>query len=183
VFVFRVDTESGGFVAADPPSVASAAGAGPRHAAFHPEQRWAYVVNELNSTITAYKFDASGDGFREFQTLSSLPEDVTRRSTGSEIVVHPSGRFVYVSNRGHNSVGVFGIQDDGSLRSIGWCPSGGDTPRAIVLDPSGRFLYAANQMSDTVVAFRVDERSGELTPTGQVVSTGSPSTIAFAVPQ
>jgi 6-phosphogluconolactonase len=115
--------------------------------------------------------------------LSSLPSDVTTRSTGSEIVVHPSGQFVYVSNRGHNSVGVFGIQADGSLRPIGWCPSGGDTPRAIVLDPSGRFLYAANQMSDTVVAFRVDERRGELTPTGQVISTGSPSTIVFVGPQ
>jgi 6-phosphogluconolactonase (cycloisomerase 2 family) len=87
---------------------------------------------------------------------------------------------VYVSNRGYHSVGVFGVDpQDGSLRPVGWEPTQGDTPRAIALDPSGRFLYAANQASDTIVGFRVDEASGKLSPTGQTVQTGSPSSMVF----
>jgi len=185
VFVYRVDTERGKYVAADPPSVASAAGAGPRHVAFHPRQRWAFVINELNTTITAYTFDRGGGGFCDVQTLSSLPSDgsVTGRNTGSEIVVHPSGRFVFVSNRGHNSVGVFEIQETGTLTSVGWYPTDGDTPRSIAVDPSGRFLYAANQMSDSIVGFKVNAATGELSATGQVVHTGSPSTMVFVGPQ
>jgi len=117
---------------------------------------------------------------RELQTVPSVPGDVEVRNTGSEVVVHPTGRWVYVSNRGHNSVGAFEVHDrTGMLAPIGWYPTQGDTPRAIALDPDGRFLYAANQSSDTIVTFRVDERNGTLAPTGQVISTGSPSTMVF----
>ena len=180
LFIFRVDRTTGRYVAADPPFVHSAAGAGPRHIAFHLRQRWAYVINELNSTVTAYTFQSHGDAFTELQTISSKPDDLTTTSTGAEIVVHPSGRFVYASNRGHNSVAAFQIDPQrGTLTLIGWYLTQGDTPRTIALDPSGRFLYAANQMSDTIVGFRVDAASGELSPTGQVVSAGSPSTIVF----
>jgi 6-phosphogluconolactonase len=180
VFIFRLDAEHGRFVPANPPLVTSAPGAGPRHIAFHSRRPWAYVINELNSTITAYAFEPGGDGFRELQTQPSVPSDVRVRTTGSEIVVHPSGRFVYASNRGHDSVGAFAIDDaEGTLSPIGWVSSGGDTPRAIALEPSGRFLYAANQASDTIVGFSVSDASGELSPTGQVVQTGSPSTLVF----
>ena len=114
------------------------------------------------------------------QTIPSVPQGFTQRNTGSEILMHPSGSFVYVSNRGHDSVGVFAVDAaDGSLRPVGWCTTHGKTPRAIALGPTGRFLYAANQASDSIVAFRVDEFQGGLTPTGQVVSTGSPSSIVF----
>jgi 6-phosphogluconolactonase (cycloisomerase 2 family) len=183
VFVFRFDSATGNFAPASPPHVIAAPGAGPRHIAFHPRQRWAYVINELNSTITTYGFEENGAGMAPLQTLSSVPEDFTQRNTGSEILVHPSGKFVYASNRGHDSVGIFEIESaDGTLRPVAWCPTQGKTPRAMALDPSGRFLYAANQASDSIVAFRVDEVHGGLTPTGQVVSTGSPSSIVF-VPQ
>jgi 6-phosphogluconolactonase (cycloisomerase 2 family) len=180
VFVFRFDGDAGRFKPASPPFVTAAPGAGPRHIAFHPKQRRAYVVNELHSTITVCGFEQGGNGMAPLQTISSVPEDVGGHNTGSEILVHPSGRFVYVSNRGHDSVGVFEIDAaDGRLRPVAWCPTGGKTPRAMALDPTGRFLYAANQGSDTVVTFRVNKASGQLTPTGQAVETGSPSSLAF----
>jgi 6-phosphogluconolactonase len=180
VFAFRVDLQTGRLRTAQPASVASAPGAGPRHIAFHPLERWAYVINELNSTVTSYAFDERGDGLRELQTLPSAPGDLRVRNTGSEVVVHPSGRWVYVSNRGHNSVGAFRVDERaGTLAPIGWYPTQGETPRAIALDPNGRFLYATNQTSDTIVTFRVDERDGALEATGQVVASGSPSTLVF----
>jgi 6-phosphogluconolactonase len=180
VFAFRVDLQSGKLQTTQPASVTSAPGAGPRHIAFHPSEHWAYVINELNSTVTAYAFDERGDGLRELQTLPSVPADLGIRNTGSEVVVHPTGRWVYVSNRGHNSVGAFQVDDRaGTLNPIGWYPTQGETPRAIALDPNGRFLYAANQASDTIVTFRVNERSGALEATGQVVSSNSPSTMLF----
>ena len=183
VFIFQFDAERGRFQAATPPFVSAEAGAGPRHIAFHPERSWAYVINELNSTITAYRYERAGNGLAPFQTLSSIPDDVTVRNTGSEILVHPTGRFVYVSNRGHDSVGVFEVDPAaGTLRPVSWAPSGGNTPRAIALDPTGRFLYAANQASDSIVSFQVDEGSGHLTPTGQTIATGSASSMVFLGP-
>jgi 6-phosphogluconolactonase len=180
VFVFRVDAQTGRFRPAAPPSVESAPGAGPRHIAFHPRERWAYVINELNSTVTTYAFDQGGDGMRYLQTIPSIPRDLGMRNTGAEVVVHPSGKWVYVSNRGQNSVGAFSVDERaGTLTPLDWSPTDGDTPRAIALSPDGRFLYAANQMSDTIITFRVDERAGTLTPTGQVIATGSPSTLLF----
>jgi 6-phosphogluconolactonase (cycloisomerase 2 family) len=179
-FVFRLDANMGRFQPANPPFVDAAPGAGPRHVAFHPQRRWAYVVNELRSTITVLGYEEGGNGMAPLQTLSSAPEDLRVNNTGSEILVHRSGKFVYVSNRGDDSVGVFAIdQVDGTLQPVGWFPTGGKTPRAIVLDPSGRFLYAANQASDTIVTFRVDAATGGLTPTRQTIATGSPSSVAF----
>jgi len=134
----------------------------------------------LNSTITTMAFHEGGNEMAPLQTLSSLPHDVHVASTGSEILVHPAGRFVYASNRGHDSVGVFEInQVDGTLRPVAWFPTGGKTPRAIALDPSGAFLFAANQGSDTIVTFRVDAATGRLASTGQTIVTGSPSSVAF----
>ena len=183
LFIFQFDAERGRFQAATPPFAAAEAGAGPRHIAFHPARRWAYVINELNSTITAYAYEHAGNGMAPFQTLSSVPDDIAVRNTGSEIVVHPSGRFVYVSNRGHDSVGVFEVEPAGGrLRPVTWCLSGGSTPRAIALDPTGKFLYAANQASDSIVSFHVDAASGRLIPTGWTVATGSPSSMVFFGP-
>jgi 6-phosphogluconolactonase (cycloisomerase 2 family) len=180
VFIFRLDAQTGRLQAAQPALVPSASGAGPRHIAFHPSRRWAYVINELNSTVTSYAFEAGGDGMHELQTIPSTPRDMGVRNTGAEVVIHPSGHWVYVSNRGQDSVGAFSVDDHaGTLTPVGWYPTGGDTPRAIALDPSGRFLYAANQASDTIVGFRVDEQAGTLAPTGQVIPTGSPSSLAF----
>jgi 6-phosphogluconolactonase (cycloisomerase 2 family) len=180
VFVFALDPSRGKLVPADPPFVASRAGAGPRHVAFHPSKACAYVINELDSTITTYRFDAERGGLSPLQVISTLPPAFTGNSTTSEIVVAPSGRFVYGSNRGHDSLSIFAVDDaSGVLSPIGWEPTQGKTPRFFAIEPSGTFLYAANQDSDTIVAFRVDGASGRLTPTGHVVKAGSPVSIVF----
>jgi 6-phosphogluconolactonase (cycloisomerase 2 family) len=179
VFVFRVDG-GGKLVPAARPSVASQPGAGPRHAGFHPTGPFAYVLNELDSTLTTYRFDADTGGLEPRQIVSTLPQAWSGRNTTSEIAVAPSGRFVYASNRGHDSVAIFAVDPGaGTLTPVGGEPTRGKTPRFIGLDPAGAMLYAANQDSDTIVAFRVNRQSGTLTPTGQVVTVGSPSTIVF----
>jgi len=181
VFVLRLDHPSGKLAPSDPPSVQARAGAAPRHAAFHPNASYAYVINELDSTITAYAYDSDRGAIRPLQVVSTLPPTFTGASTTAEIAVAPSGRFVYGSNRGHDSIAIFAIDPDlGTLMPIGWEPTRGTLPRYFGLDPSGTFLYAANQGSDTVVTFRVDQASGTLAPTGQIVRTGSPVCIVFA---
>ena len=115
--------------------------------------------------------------------IPTLPPSFTGRNTTAEIAVAPSGRFVYGSNRGHDSIAIFAVDGTaGTLTPVGWEPTQGKTPRFFALDPSGTFLYAANQDSDTIVCFRVDQGSGKLSPTGQVIRTGSPSTIVFVTP-
>jgi len=179
IFVFRVD-EGGKLVPGAPASVAARPGAGPRHAGFHPTAPFAFVLNELDSTLTAYRFDAETGALEPRQTLTTLPPGWNGRNTTSEIAVAPSGRFVYASNRGHDSVVVFAVEPGtGALSPVAWEPTQGKTPRFIGLDPAGATLYAANQDSDTIVAFRVDRPSGTLTPSGTVVPVGSPSTIVF----
>jgi 6-phosphogluconolactonase (cycloisomerase 2 family) len=179
VFVFRVDG-GGKLVPGAPPSVASQPGAGPRHAGFHPTGPFAYVLNELDSTLTTYRFDAETGALEPRQTVTTLPRGWSGANTTSEIAVAPSGGFVYASNRGHDSVAIFAVDAaGGTLTPVGWEPTQGKTPRFIGLDPAGTTLYAANQDSDTIVAFRVDGQAGTLTATGQVVRVGSPSTIVF----
>lgn len=180
VFVYRLDTASGKLVANDPPAVKTRPGAGPRHVDFHPSQPYAYVINELDSTITTYRFDAERGDLKPLQVISTLPPDFTGNNTTSEIAVAPSGRFVYGSNRGHHSIAIFTVDPtSGALAPVGWEPSRGLTPRFFALDPTGTFLYAANQDSDTIVTFRVDQPTGKLLATGQVIKTGSPSTFVF----
>jgi 6-phosphogluconolactonase len=181
LFVFRPDVASGTIAPNDPPSVATAAGAGPRHIAFAPNAPYAYVINELDSTVTAYAYDANAGTLAPLQTISSLPGDFTGKNSGAEIEVDRAGRFVYLSNRGHDSIGTFTISaTDGTLAPSGWTPTGGATPRFFALDPAGRYLAAANQDSDTIVTFRVDSATGALTPTGQMLTSGSACCIVFA---
>jgi 6-phosphogluconolactonase len=178
VFVFRLD--NGKLIAADPSSVASRPGAGPRHADFHPSKPSVYVINELDSTITTFRFDGERGELKPLQVITTLPPTFTGHSTTAEIVVAPTGRHVYGSNRGHDSIAIFAVDDaTGVLTPVGWEPTQGKTPRFFALDPSGTSLYAANQDSDTIVAFRVDPATGRLAPTGQIVKTGSPSSIVF----
>jgi 6-phosphogluconolactonase (cycloisomerase 2 family) len=180
VFVFRVDAAGGKLAAGAMPRVATRSGAGPRHAGFHPTGPYAYVLNELDSTLTTYRFDAERGSLSPREVVTTLPPDFTGDNTTSEIAIAPSGRFVYGSNRGHDSIAIFRVDEStGTLHPVGWEPTQGKTPRFIALDPAGAFLYAANQDSDTIVSFRVDPRAGTLTPTGQVVRVGSPSSIVF----
>jgi 6-phosphogluconolactonase len=180
VFVLRVDAGSGKLAWADTPSIATAPGAGPRHAAFHPSQPYAYVLNELDSTVATYAYDAMSGGLAERQVVSTLPSDFTGQNTTAEIEVDRAGRFVYCSNRGHNSIAAFAIDPtNGTLSAPRWTPSGGERPRFFGLDPSGTYLYACNERSHNIVAFRVDRRTGTLTRIDQVAETGSPVTMVF----
>ncbi len=180
VFVMRVDADSGKLAWADTPSIASAPGAGPRHAAFHPTQPYAYVLNELDSTLATYAYDTSNGSLAERQVVSTLPSDFTGQNTTAEIEVDRAGRFVYCSNRGHNSIAAFAIAPtDGTLSALSFTPSGGERPRFFGLDPAGTFLYACNERSHNIVAFRVNRETGALTRIDQVAETGSPVTMVF----
>lgn len=179
--IYRLDLASGKLVPNDPAFARSRPGAGPRHLAFHPAKPWAYVCDELDSTVTVYAWDSERGALKPLQVITTLPEDYVGGNTTAEIQCAPSGRYLYVSNRGHNSIVIFGIdQASGKLGTIGWEPTRGRTPRFFGLDPTGRLLYAANLDSDNIVAFAVDTESGKLRPTGQMVETGSPSCIIFA---
>jgi YVTN family beta-propeller protein len=147
---------------------------------FHPTRPFAYVINELDSTITTYQFDPDKGVLKALQIVPTTPSTYTGNNTGAEVVVAPSGRFVYGSNRGHNSIAIFAVDNQtGMLNSVGWESTQGETPRFFALDPSGAYLYAANQGSDTVVILSVDEATGRLTPTMQLLKVASPTSIAF----
>lgn len=154
---------------------------GPRHVAFHPGDRYAYVVNELDSTLVAYHFDPASGALQPFQVVSALPDSFTGDSRASEVEVSRDGRFVYASNRGSDTLGVFAIDAaSGRLTPRGWTSSGGRTPRFFALSPDGRALYAANEEGDDIVRFTVDATNGGLSHPQVVAKTGSPTCIVFA---
>lgn len=175
VMIYRFDAQHGTLAAHDPAWISVNPGAGPRHFAFHPQGRFAYVINELQSSVTAFAYDASQGSFEELQTVSTLPADFQEDNTTAEILVHPSGRFLYGSNRGHDSIAVFAIDpQDGRLQPVQHQATGGQTPRNFGIDPTGQFLLAANQASDSVVVFRIDPSTGELKATGHQVQVPTP---------
>lgn len=150
-------------------------GAGPRHLAFDPTGNYAYVINELDSTVTAYRSDGSSGRLTAFQTIPTIPDDFTETNYPADIHVHPSGRFLYGSNRGHDSIVIYGVnQETGRLSCLGYEPTQGAWPRNFALDPAGEFLLAANQNGDTLVVFRIDQGTGLLQPTGQVLALPNP---------
>jgi 6-phosphogluconolactonase len=181
LMVYRLDLGRGKLVPHDIPSVEVRAGSGPRHFAFHPTGRYAYLINELDSTITVFSYDADRIELHTLQTISTLPEGTDIDNTCADVHISPSGKFLYGSNRGHDSIAAFRIDEaTGQLSSIGHTSTQGRTPRNFGIDPSGRFLLAANQDSDTIVSFRIDEGSGELSPTGEVTSVPMPVCVLFA---
>jgi 6-phosphogluconolactonase len=181
IFIFCFDGATGWLSPTQPDSVKSRPGAGPRHLVFHPQLPIVWVLNELDSTTTTYRWDAKQATLAPIQVIRTLPTTFTGYNTTAEIAVSPDGRFVYCSNRGHDSVAIYATNPaDGSLTALGWQSTHGRDPRFIGLDPAGRFLYAANEQGDTIAIFRVDARSGRLDPTGQVVNIASPVTMVFA---
>jgi 6-phosphogluconolactonase len=181
IHIYRLDGATGKLAANDPPFGKTRSGAGPRHLAFHPAKPFAYVCDELDSTVTAFVWDSERGELKAFQVTPTLPETFMGNNQPAEIQVAPSGNFVYVSNRGHNSIVTFSVDAaNGRLAPVAFEPTQGRTPRFFTLDPTGSLLYVANLESDNIVTFRVDQNSGKLTPTGQVVQTGSPSCIIFA---
>ncbi len=180
VMIYRLDPAAGKLAPNDPPFAPFHAGAGPRHIAFQPDGKQAFVVNELDSTITRCTYDAATGALKPVQTLSTLPDGFAGKNTCADVHVHPSGKFVYASNRGHNSIALFAIGPDGALTPTGHTLTGGKEPRGFAIDPAGEFLLAANQNSGTLVSFRIDARTGGLTPTGHSVSVPKPVCIKFA---
>jgi 6-phosphogluconolactonase len=161
-----------------PPHAMTEDGAGPRHLAFAPGAQYAYLVNELDSTLTAFSVNAGR--LTKLQTVSSRAANPAGANTGAEVAVHPSGNFVYASNRGDNDIGVFRIAPaTGMVTLVGHVPTGGMTPRDFALDPSGNWLFAANQDSDSIVAFAIDASTGMLSPTGATLAFDHPSFIGF----
>lgn len=175
VLVYRLDESAGRLHPHDPSGMSTHPGAGPRHLVFHPNQRFLYVSNELDSTVTACSWDSGKGSLKPIQALSTLPPGFSGENGVADIRITPSGSYLYVSNRGHNSLAIYAVNSqDGTLTPNGIVSTLGNWPRNFAIDPSGAFLYAANQFSDTVVTFRVDGNTGQLIPTGQVTSVPSP---------
>lgn len=181
IFVYDFDRSLGGLKPAKHPSFSLAPGSGPRHLAIHQNGRWVYIINELNMTLTAAAWDATEGKLTEIHTVSTLPVDAEGDNfSTAEVLVHPSGRFVYGSNRGHHTIASFRVDPStGKLTPIGHTPTGGKTPRNFRITPKGDFLLAENQQSDSVHSFRIDESTGELKPTGFSIAAPAPACIKF----
>jgi 6-phosphogluconolactonase len=184
IYVYRLDTAAGKLVpnAAGTPTVKGKPGAGPRHFAFAPDGRTLYVINELDSTLSVYRYDGERGALDPVQTVSTLPEGFAGENACAHVVVSPDGRFVYGSNRGHDSIAIWAVGEGGTVTSIGHEPTQGKTPRGSALDPSGEWLVVANQDSDNIVTFRRNRETGKLEATGDVTDSPTPVAIVFAGP-
>ena len=181
VLVYKLDAADGKLAANDPPAGRVAPGAGPRHAAFSPNGRFLYVINEMGNTMTTFAWDAAKGTLTEVQTLATLPEGHKEPNTTAEVVVHPSGKFVYGSNRGHDSVVAYAADPStGKLTLVGHVTDNIKTPRNINVDSTGQWLIAANQDSDSLVVFRIDAKTGALTQVGEPVAAPMPVCVTFA---
>ncbi len=170
LYVYLTDPATARLKPNDPPTASIKPGGGPRHLTFHPSSQFCYVINELGNTITVFKWDVEYGTMKEIQMISTLPGGFNESNTTAEILVHPSGKFLYGSNRGHDSIAVFSIDPaSGKLTIIEHAPTQGRTPCNFNLDPNGKYLFAENQESDTVVTFSINQDTGKLTPTGQVL--------------
>jgi 6-phosphogluconolactonase len=175
LFIYRFDAANGTLTPHEPPSVSTAPGAGPRHFAFHPSGRFAYLINELDSTVIAFSYDAAAGSLRAIHTVSTLPAGFSGENYPAEVLVHPSGRCLYGSNRGHDSIAIYTIDEEtGRLTPGGWQPSGGKGPRNFNVDPSGAWMLVGNQGSNNILILRIDPERGTLTPTGQEFEAPSP---------
>jgi 6-phosphogluconolactonase len=183
IMIYKLDTEKGTIVANDPPFVKVRPGAGPRHFAFHPNGKYAYVINELDCTVTAFTYDSVVGALKEIQTITTLPDGFSGSNTCAEVRVHPSGKFVYGSNRGHDSIVVYRVDlTDGTLTYVEHETGNIKTPRNFNIDPTGRFCLVANQGGDSVVVFRINNEGGALKPTGNKVFIAKPVCVRFLGP-
>ncbi len=181
VLIYRYD-EHAGQIAPNPemPAAKVTPGAGPRHFAFHPQGAFGYLINELNSTVTAFTYDHERGALTAIQEISTLPADWHGESTTAEVAVSPDGKFLYGSNRGHDSIAVFAIDPQtGKLTAVSHHPALGEEPRHLAIDPTGAYLLASNQRSNNVVVFRVDRATGRLEPAGQQLEVPKPVCVTF----
>ncbi|GGG69591.1 lactonase family protein [Edaphobacter dinghuensis] len=180
IYVHRFDQSKGKLSPAATPFISLPTGDGPRHLAFHPNSRWLYSIQEEASTLTFFHYDPSTGSLAPQQTISTLPSRFTGTSFASGVRVSADGRFLYAANRLHDTIAVFSIESDGSLKYLGEVSTMGDYPNQFNIDPSGRFLYACNRKSDVITAFSIDRDTGLLTFTGHYTPVGSASCIVFA---
>lgn len=173
IWIFDFDAQSGQLIPASPAFATGVPGGGPRHLTFHPSGKYAWSNNEMTATVMSFRRDSKTGGLERFQELSTLPEANTGRRSTAECLVHPSGKFVYVSNRGHDSIAVFSVNDDGRLTAVQNQKSGGEEPRNFFILPDGKWLLAANQNSDSVVVFRILD-DGTLQQTSEQITVGRP---------
>ena len=180
LLVYKFDSAKGSLTPNDPPFTKLEAGAGPRHFALRPDGKFAYVIAEMGHTVTVLSNDAAGGRLQVLQTITTLPKGFTGRNDDAEIRMHPSGKFLYASNRGDDSIAIYAIdKSKGTLTQVGIVPTGGKEPRSFEIDPTGRLLFAANQKSDNIVVFEIDAKTGLLANTGQVLHVGSPVCLKF----
>jgi len=181
VLVYKLDDVRGGLTPNTPPLAEVKPGSGPRHLVFHPTGKFAYLVSEMSSTVTTFAYSAQKGSLSALQTLPMLPKDYSGVREAAEIAVHPSGKFLYASNRGTaNSIVAYKIDAvKGTLTAAGTFSTKGMIPRNFAIDPTGQFLLAANEDSGNIVVFRIDATTGSLTPTGQVVEVPAPVCITF----
>jgi len=180
ILIYRFDATAGTLTPNDPPFIAIEPGGGPRHFTFHPSGKFAYADLELSNKVVAFQYDADQGALKEIQTLSTLPAGFTGESTTSEILTTPDGHFLYVGNRGHDSLAIFSIDPvNGKLTALGHEPTRGKTPRNFNMDPTGTCLLAANLESGNVVVFRINRETGMLEFTGSEIEVPEPICIRF----
>jgi len=183
VMIYRFDSALGKLTPNDPAFAAIKPGSGPRHIIFDREARFAYVNSEMASTVTVFSYDAGNGSLSTLQTLSTLPADFQGNSSTAEIAIHPSGKFLYVSNRGHDSLAIFKVDPEkGTLTYIENQSTAGKTPRHFAIDPTGKFLLAENQGTGNIVLFAIDPETGRLTQTGTPAQVASPVCVVFISP-
>lgn len=180
VLTYYFNSETGSLEAPDTSHTSLSPGSGPRHMVLSSSGNFAYIINELTSTVSGFTRDLQTGKMEHRQTISILPDDFTGENTAAEIAMSWNGKYLYVSNRGHDSIGIFSIApDDGSLNSMDWVSSGGKTPRHFEIDPTGKWLLAANQNSDNLILFEIDQHTGRLLSKEQPQSVGSPVCVRF----
>ena len=183
ILIYRFDPERGKLTPNEPAFATVKPGAGPRHMAFRPDGKFAYVINEMASSVTAFAYNSGSGALTEVQTISTLPEDFNGRNSGAEIAVHPNGKFLYASNRGRDSIAIFKIEPNkGTLERIGEQPGGGKTPRHFGIDPSGKYLAVANQNSGNILLCAIDGSTGLLKPSSALADAPSPVCVLFLPP-
>ncbi len=180
VMIYRLNETSGALTPDEAPWAGLKPGSGPRHITFSPDGRFAYVISEMGGTLTAFIYNPEHGALNEIQTVSTLPKDFRGKNTAAEVALLPSGKFIYGSNRGDDSIAVFAVDEaSGRLKFVERQSSRGKTPRCFAIDPTGQYLIAADQDSDNVVVFRINAQTGRLSWTGQTIKVGQPVCVAF----
>ena len=184
IMIYKLNVDKGTITANDPAFAKVKPGAGPRHFAFGADGRYAYVINEMGGTVTAFSYEPASGTLTEIQSITTLPDDFAGSSSCAEVRVHPSGRFLYGSNRGHDSIAVYRIDPaKGTLTFVEHERADIKTPRNFNIDPTGKFCLVANQDGNSVIVFRIDQKTGALEPTGHKISIGRPVCIRFLQPK